>query len=83
MTARAYQSEILAIVGSSGSGKTTFLDALGGRIERKSLKGHILVNGKPMDNAFKRVSGYVMQVTIQSLLFVVLYLVCYREVCGF
>lgn len=61
ITARANHSQILAVVGPSGSSKTTFLDALAGRIERRSLKGTILVNGKPMDDNFKRVSGYVMQ----------------------
>lgn len=62
VTARANHSEVLAIAGPSGSSKTTFLDALAGRIERKSLKGNILVNGKPMGSSFKRISGYVMQV---------------------
>lgn len=61
VTARANHSEVLAIAGPSGSSKTTFLDALAGRIERKSLKGNILVNGKPMGSSFKRISGYVMQ----------------------
>lgn len=62
VSARANHSEVLAVAGPSGSSKTTLLDALAGRIERKSLQGHILVNGKAMDSAFKRVSGYVMQV---------------------
>ena len=62
-----HQSELLAIAGPSGSSKTTFLDALAGRINPKSLKGQILVNGKPMDSAFKRVSGYVMQVYMNLL----------------
>lgn len=61
VTANANHSEVLAIAGPSGSSKTTFLDALAGRIDRNSLKGQILVNGRPMDSAFKRVSGYVMQ----------------------
>lgn len=62
ISARVNHSEVLAIAGPSGSSKTTFLDALAGRIDGKSLKGQILVNGKAMDSAFKRVSGYVMQV---------------------
>lgn len=61
VSADAHPSEVLAIAGPSGSSKTTFLDALAGRIDRNSLKGQILVNGRPMDSAFKRVSGYVMQ----------------------
>ncbi|XP_024401889.1 ABC transporter G family member 10 [Physcomitrium patens] len=61
VSARANHSELLAIAGPSGSSKTTFLDALAGQIKRKSLKGQILVNGKPMDPTFRRVSGYVTQ----------------------
>ena len=62
VSARANHSEVLAIAGPSGSSKTTFIDALAGQIKRKSLKGQILVNGKPMDSTFRRVSGYVTQV---------------------
>jgi len=62
VTARANHSEMLAVVGPSGSSKTTFLDAMAGRIDRRSLSGQILVNQSPMDATFKRVSGYVMQV---------------------
>lgn len=61
VSASASPSEVLAIAGPSGSSKTTFLDALAGRIDRKALRGQILVNGRPMDSAFKRISGYVMQ----------------------
>ncbi|KAG0601724.1 hypothetical protein M758_11G135300 [Ceratodon purpureus] len=61
VSARANHSEVLAIAGPSGSSKTTFIDALAGQIKRKSLKGQILVNGKPMDSTFRRVSGYVTQ----------------------
>lgn len=66
VSADAHPSEVLAIAGPSGSSKTTFLDALAGRIDRNSLKGQILVNGRPMDSAFKRVSGYVMQVWLKQ-----------------
>ncbi|KAL3681208.1 hypothetical protein R1sor_024164 [Riccia sorocarpa] len=61
VTADARYGEVLAIVGPSGSGKTTLLDALAGRIHRRSLEGTILVNGKPIDSKFKRISGYVTQ----------------------
>jgi ABC-type multidrug transport system ATPase subunit len=66
VTARANHSEMLAVVGPSGSSKTTFLDAMAGRIDRRSLSGEILVNQSPMDATFKRVSGYVMQVCALS-----------------
>lgn len=61
VSAKASPSEVLAIAGPSGSSKTTFLDALAGRIDRHSLQGQILVNGMPMTSAFKRISGYAMQ----------------------
>ncbi len=61
ISARANHSEILAVVGHSGSSKTTLLDTLAGRIDRSSMQGAILVNGRLMDDSFKRLSGYVMQ----------------------
>ncbi|CAM6018336.1 unnamed protein product [Sphagnum balticum] len=61
ISTRANHSEILAVVGHSGSSKTTLLDTLAGRIDRSSMQGAILVNGKLMDDNFKRLSGYVMQ----------------------
>ncbi|CAM6095633.1 unnamed protein product [Calypogeia fissa] len=61
VTAEARHGELMAVFGPSGSGKTTLLDALAGRIDKRSLSGSILVNGKPMDNQFRRISGYVMQ----------------------
>ncbi len=61
ISARANHSEILAVVGPSGSSKTTLLDTLAGRIDRSNMQGAILVNGKLMDDNFKRLSGYVMQ----------------------
>ncbi|KAG6554029.1 hypothetical protein Mapa_004949 [Marchantia paleacea] len=61
ISVEAFAGELLAIVGPSGSGKTTFLDALAGRIAPESLEGEILVNGHPINNSFRRISGYVMQ----------------------
>ncbi|KAG6546016.1 hypothetical protein Mapa_012679 [Marchantia paleacea] len=61
VTADARHGEVLGIFGPSGSGKTTLLDALAGRIDRTCLEGTVLVNGKPIDHKFKRISGYVMQ----------------------
>ncbi|KAL3688578.1 hypothetical protein R1sor_014887 [Riccia sorocarpa] len=58
---RANHGEVLAIAGPTGSSKSTLLDALAGRIDRRSLSGAILVNGVPVDKYFRRVSGYVMQ----------------------
>lgn len=61
ITAEARHGEVMAIMGPSGASKTTYLDALAGRISRKSMSGSVLVNGLPMPDKFKRISGYVMQ----------------------
>jgi ABC-type multidrug transport system ATPase subunit len=66
VSAVARHGEMLAVVGPSGAGKSTFLDAIAGRINPSSLDGGILVNHKPMDHGFKRLSGYVMQVSCEG-----------------
>ncbi|KAL2610196.1 hypothetical protein R1flu_028769 [Riccia fluitans] len=61
VNAKARNSEILAIMGRSGSSKTTLLDALAGHIDANSLEGSILVNGVKMEDGLKSISGYVTQ----------------------
>lgn len=54
--------EVMAIVGSSGAGKTTFLDLLARREKRGVVAGSTLVNGRLVsDGAFKRITGFVDQ----------------------
>ncbi|KAN0063089.1 FAD-dependent urate hydroxylase [Thecaphora frezii] len=54
--------EVMAIVGASGAGKTTFLDLLARREKRGVASGTVLVNGRQMSDAdFKRVVGFVDQ----------------------
>jgi len=54
--------QLLAIVGASGAGKTTFLDILARRNKRGQVSGLVLVNGKQVpDAAFKHISGFVDQ----------------------
>ncbi|PWN48384.1 hypothetical protein IE53DRAFT_200044 [Violaceomyces palustris] len=54
--------EVLAIVGASGAGKTTFLDLLARRNKRGTSSGTVLVNGRTIaDNDFKRIVGWVDQ----------------------
>lgn len=54
----------VAIMGPTGSGKTSLLNVLGGRVMRaakSTLEGQVLVNGRPRDESFRRISAYVMQ----------------------
>ncbi|TPX68950.1 hypothetical protein CcCBS67573_g07015 [Chytriomyces confervae] len=54
--------QILAIMGGSGAGKTTFLDILAQRNKTGTVHGKILINGKPMaSDEYKRITGYVDQ----------------------
>eukprot|EP01104_Vermistella_antarctica_P018239 TRINITY_DN6684_c0_g1_i1.p1 TRINITY_DN6684_c0_g1~~TRINITY_DN6684_c0_g1_i1.p1 ORF type:complete len:692 (+),score=176.21 TRINITY_DN6684_c0_g1_i1:91-2166(+) len=57
----AKPGELLAIIGSSGAGKSTLLDILAGRKNTGNIEGKVLVNGRPPDRLFNRMSGYVYQ----------------------
>ncbi|XP_013397450.1 ATP-binding cassette sub-family G member 2 [Lingula anatina] len=50
-----------AILGPTGSGKSSLLDVLAGRKEKKGLSGLLLVDGHPQPENFKCMSGYVVQ----------------------
>lgn len=51
--------EVLAIMGGSGAGKTTFLDILARKNKRGLVSGDICVNGKLMDiQEYKSIIGY-------------------------
>lgn len=50
-----------AIMGPTGSGKSSLLDILAGRKDPKGLSGLLLVDGLPPPDDFKRISGYVVQ----------------------
>lgn len=52
---------ILAIMGASGAGKSTFLSAITGRIPPSAYTGAVLVNGEPPDAAFPRILGFCSQ----------------------
>ncbi|KAL2912287.1 FAD-dependent urate hydroxylase [Polyrhizophydium stewartii] len=54
--------EVMAIMGGSGAGKTTFLDILARKSKSGIVSGEILVNGRFMDNQeYKSIIGYVDQ----------------------
>ncbi|KAM0276864.1 hypothetical protein ACHAQH_006340 [Verticillium albo-atrum] len=58
----AHPGEVMAIMGASGAGKTTFLDILARKNKRGRVSGDFLVNGeKVTDAAYKNVIGFVDQ----------------------
>ena len=50
-----------AIMGPTGSGKTTLMDILAARKDKSYLKGQVLMNDKPQSKHFKCITGYVIQ----------------------
>ncbi|XP_047220518.1 broad substrate specificity ATP-binding cassette transporter ABCG2d [Girardinichthys multiradiatus] len=50
-----------AILGPTGSGKSSFLDILAGRKNPLGLSGEVLIDGAPQPPNFKCLSGYVVQ----------------------
>ena len=58
----AHPGEILAIMGASGAGKTTFLDILARKNKRGTVDGNFYVNGEKVTDAeYKNVVGFVDQ----------------------
>lgn len=54
--------QVMAIMGASGAGKSTFLDILARKNKRGAVSGTMLVNGREVKDAeFKKVSGFVDQ----------------------
>ncbi|KAG7215208.1 hypothetical protein INR49_022707 [Caranx melampygus] len=50
-----------AIMGATGSGKSSFLDVLAARKDPAGLTGEVLIDGAPQPANFKCLSGYVVQ----------------------
>ncbi|KAJ7514844.1 hypothetical protein O6H91_23G062400 [Diphasiastrum complanatum] len=62
ITGYAPKGQITAVMGPSGAGKTTMLDALAGRISSGSLNGVLTMDGRPVSSTMiKSKSAYVMQ----------------------
>ena len=54
--------QMMAIMGSSGAGKTTVLDIIASKTKAGKVEGEVLVNGEKYSKShFKRISGYVDQ----------------------
>ncbi|KAK6068393.1 multidrug resistance protein CDR1 [Seiridium cupressi] len=53
--------KLVALMGSSGAGKTTLMDVLAQRKDYGALSGSIMVNGKPQGISFQRTTGYCEQ----------------------
>ncbi|KAF1325153.1 Pleiotropic drug resistance protein abc superfamily, partial [Globisporangium splendens] len=67
VTAYFVPGKMTALMGSSGAGKTTFMDVLAGRKTGGRFEGQILVNGEPKDPlTFSRIAGYCEQMDIHS-----------------
>lgn len=62
ISGRVRPGEVLAILGASGAGKSTFLDILARRRKRGVVGGRATVNGRMVpDGAFRAVCGFVDQ----------------------
>ncbi|GJE89867.1 ABC transporter G family member [Phanerochaete sordida] len=57
-----HPGQLMAIMGASGAGKSTFLDILARKNKRGTVGGRTLVNGREVPDAdFKKVMGFVDQ----------------------
>ncbi|KAL1758636.1 hypothetical protein FB107DRAFT_258437 [Schizophyllum commune] len=62
ITGAVKPGQVMAIMGASGAGKSTFLDILARKNKRGAVSGTMLVNGREVRDAeFKAVSGFVDQ----------------------
>ncbi|KAL8286472.1 hypothetical protein RQP46_004489 [Phenoliferia psychrophenolica] len=62
ITGSVLPGEIMAVIGASGAGKSTFLDLLAKKSKKGTTQGEILVNGKQVGDAeYRRVVGFVDQ----------------------
>jgi ABC-type multidrug transport system permease subunit/ABC-type cobalamin/Fe3+-siderophores transport system ATPase subunit len=55
-----------ALMGSSGAGKTTLLDVLAHRKTDGTIRGSILVDGRPLPISFQRSAGYCEQLDVHE-----------------
>ncbi|EGG16693.1 hypothetical protein DFA_07671 [Cavenderia fasciculata] len=58
--------QMTALMGSSGAGKTTLLDVLAKRKTMGKTQGTSLLNGRPLEIDFERITGYVEQMDVHN-----------------
>ncbi|KAK8947642.1 ABC transporter G family member 28 [Platanthera guangdongensis] len=62
VTGKLMPGHVAAVMGPSGAGKTTFLNALAGKTTGCDVSGSVLINGKrELIRSYKRVIGFVPQ----------------------
>ena len=57
---------LAALMGASGAGKTTLLDVLAQRKTDGTIKGSVLVDGRPLPVSFQRSAGYCEQLDVHE-----------------
>ncbi|KAK5655072.1 hypothetical protein OQA88_5971 [Cercophora sp. LCS_1] len=55
-----------ALMGASGAGKTTLLDVLAQRKTNGTIRGTVLVDGRPLPVSFQRSAGYCEQLDVHE-----------------
>ncbi|KAK7561902.1 putative ABC transporter [Phyllosticta citricarpa] len=58
--------ELTALMGASGAGKTTLLNTLSQRARVGTVRGNILVDGKPLPQSFQRATGFAEHLDIHE-----------------
>ncbi|KAI5060290.1 hypothetical protein GOP47_0024710 [Adiantum capillus-veneris] len=62
VTGKLSSGRVTAVMGPSGAGKTTFLNALAGKAYSSTTTGEILINGRPDPiSCYKKIIGFVPQ----------------------
>jgi ABC-type multidrug transport system ATPase subunit/ABC-type multidrug transport system permease subunit len=62
ISAEVPAGRLVAVMGPTGCGKTSLINALAGRLEAGGeLEGEVLVNGKSRDKSYRALVAYVMQ----------------------